>query len=296
MPSLSRRRVDNTKRHISLPTSTVMAEALKGDQESFHSGSHRLLGLFLLVSGLLHGMLLATNPQWFRKEPLQVIELELSPRAEPKAERVKHLEPAPSLPMPDVKPKPRTEPKPRVESKPQEKPRPRIEPKPREVIPKPLQRVKVPQKVKKPKPKPAAPKVASAVKETSVPAVDDTPSSASTTTTPVGSSHGQTASRASNTEDAVKLFLAQVRQRIDRYKHYPYAARRRQLEGRVTLRFVIRPDGTIDSLEVVKGSSSTLLDKAALKAVRDASPFPGFPREILGRPLAVQMALVFELT
>lgn len=270
----------DSRRPICVATSPVANEALQGHNEALHSRSHRYFALFLLFSGLIHGMLLAANPQWFRKEPLQVIELELLPFAEPKAEPVKPLAPAPSLAMPDVKPKPREESK------------------PREVIPepKPLQRVEVPEKVKKPKPKPAAPKVVPAVKETAEPAADDAPSAVGATTTPVGSPQGQPTSAAAGTEDAVKLFLAQVRQRIDRYKHYPYAARRRQVEGRVTVRFMIRPDGTIDGLEVVKRSSSTLLDEAALQAVRDAAPFPGFPREVLGRPLDVEIGLVFELT
>ncbi len=258
-----------------------LAKALVS-QGTSQARSHGFFWLFLLLSGILHGMLLAGNPQWFHKKPLQVIDLDLVSMVEPR----KPLEPAPSLAMPDNKPQRREKPK---------APEPKPEPAPQA---KPLQRVEVAEKVKKPKPKPAPEKKVSVPQETpSSPIVqEEAPSEMPSRTSAVGPPQGQSVPKAAGTEDPVKLFLAQVRQRIDRYKNYPYAARRRQVEGRDLVRFVIRPDGTIEGLELVKSSSSNLLDEAAIKAVRDAAPFPGFPREVLSRPLAVEIGLVFELT
>ncbi len=232
-------------------------------------------------------MLLATNFSWLEPKPLQVIELDLLPptmkkpaeEPPPKGEENKPVEPSPSLAMPDVKPQTREKPKP---------PEPMAEPKP-------LQRVELPKKPKKAQPKPAPPA------PEPVPAAAETPAqnleSAEVPPAALGKPDGQPAARAvGGTEDPVKLFLAKVRQRIDRYKNYPYAARRRLETGRVTVRFVIHPDGTIDGLQVIQRSASSLLDEAALKAVRDAAPFPGFPRDVLAHPLAVEIGLVFELT
>lgn len=248
--------------------------------------SHRMLWSFLVVSVLIHGMLLAANPRWVGKKPLQVIELDLVPpvvgkavEEPPKGEDVRPMAPAPSLAMPDVKPQSREEAK-------------RPEPIPE---PKPLQRVELPKKPKKPQAQPAPPQPAPAPSMTETAA--QTEEAAPARPGPAGRPDGQPSSRVvDGTEDAVKVFLAQVRQRIDRYKHYPYAARRRQEQGRVTVRFVIRPDGTVDGLQVVRPCTSSLLDEAALKAVRDAAPFPGFPRDIMAQPLAVEIGLVFELT
>lgn len=232
-------------------------------------------------------MLLATNFLWPEPKPLRVIELDLLPptvkkpaeEPPPKGEETKPVEPAPSLAMPDVKPQPREKPKP---------PEPMPEPKP-------LQRVELPKKSKKIQPKPAAPA------PEPMPSAVESPSKSEETAQSLPAASGRpdgqpTPRTIGGSEDAVKVFLAQVRQRIDRYKNYPYAARRRLETGRVTVRFVIRPDGSIDGLQVIKKSASSLLDEAALKAVRDAAPFPGFPRDVLAHPLAVEIGLVFELT
>lgn len=265
------------------PCARILEKDLRGYEVS-NSRGNRVFALFLLLSGLIHGMLLAGNPHWFQREPLQVIDLDLLPSAEPTAAQVKPSAPAPSLAMPDVQPQPRERPKP-AESLPEPKPEP-----------KPLQRVETAKKVKKPEPKPASSNAVHEAKQTAEPNVPDAAPSTASETAALGRPQGPPAYTSGETEDVLKLFLAQVRQRVDRFKNYPYAARRRQEEGRVTLRFVIRPDGTLEGLEVVKSSSSKLLDEAAVKAVRDAAPFPGFPREVVNRPLAVEIGLVFQLT
>jgi len=272
----------DTSSAAAVPTAVVLSRGhcLSSDR------SDRLFWSFLFLSIVIHGVLLAGSPRWFERKSLQVIELDLLPpvagkvREEPpKGEETRPLTPAPSLAMPDVKPQPKEEPK-------------RPEPVPQ---PKPLQRVEIPKKPKKPMAAPALPKTAPApfVAETDPSAEETGPPRAATFGTPQGKAASATVS---GTDDAVKMFLAQVRQRIDRLKHYPYAARRRQVEGRVTVRFVIHPDGTVAGLQVVKSSSSSLLDDAAVKAVQDAAPFPGFPRDVLAHPLAVEIGLVFELT
>lgn len=268
------------------PAAARTAALPSGTQGLSRNRSDRLFWSFLLLSVLLHGVLLAGSPRWFERKPLQVIELDLLPpvagkvREEPpKGDDIRPVAPAPPLPMPDVKPQPKEEPK-------------RPEPVPQ---PKPLQRVELPKKPKKPKATPAPPKAAPApsMAQTDPSAEEAGPARQAS----FGIPQGKAASPAvGGTDDAVKLFLAQVRQRIDRFKHYPYAARRRQVEGRVTVRFVIHPDGTVAGLQVVKSSASSLLDDAAVKAVQDAAPFPGFPRDVLTQPLAVEIGLIFELT
>jgi periplasmic protein TonB len=91
-------------------------------------------------------------------------------------------------------------------------------------------------------------------------------------------------------------YLEMVRLRIERYKKYPDAARAKNIEGRVTIRFVITPDGGVREVEVAKCSRNRALDLAALKAVQDAAPFPKPPRSLFKGAIPLELMIVFELT
>jgi protein TonB len=91
-------------------------------------------------------------------------------------------------------------------------------------------------------------------------------------------------------------YLEMVRLRIERYKRYPDAARCRNIEGRVTIRFIIKPDGGVRDVEVAKCSRNRALDLAALKAVQDAAPFPKPPSHLFKGAIPLELMIVFELT
>lgn len=60
---------------------------------------------------------------------------------------------------------------------------------------------------------------------------------------------------------------------ISNYKEYPYLARRQRREGVATVGFVLHPDGTIKNAHLVSSSSTGMLDRAALSAVKRIEPF-----------------------
>jgi len=91
-------------------------------------------------------------------------------------------------------------------------------------------------------------------------------------------------------------YMEMVRLRIEKHKRYPNTARIRQIEGSVTIRFVITSEGNVRETKVVKTSRYKVLDTAALKAVKDASPFPKPPNHIYKGDLALEIDIVFELT
>ena len=91
-------------------------------------------------------------------------------------------------------------------------------------------------------------------------------------------------------------YFEMVRIRIESHKRYPRAAKTRQIEGRVTVRFVIGADGRISSSKVVKSSQHRTLDQAALNAVKEASPFPIPPRDLFNGPIPLEITIMFELT
>ncbi len=91
-------------------------------------------------------------------------------------------------------------------------------------------------------------------------------------------------------------YLEMVRLKIERHKEYPDMARVRQIEGLVTIRFVITPEGGVRAVEIAKTSRHKVLDTAALRAVERAAPFPKPPRRFFKGEVPLELTIVFELT
>jgi len=78
---------------------------------------------------------------------------------------------------------------------------------------------------------------------------------------------------------------AYLRYWIDRIEmvgndNYPEEARQKSLYGDLRLAVTILPNGSVDSVEVLLSSGQRVLDQAAIRTVRLASPFAPFPAEI----------------
>lgn len=73
------------------------------------------------------------------------------------------------------------------------------------------------------------------------------------------------------------------RQKVERIGrlNYPEAARQQKIAGDLTMSVTIRPDGTVESIVIDRSSGYKLLDDAARRIVRLASPFAPLPENIL---------------
>lgn len=91
-----------------------------------------------------------------------------------------------------------------------------------------------------------------------------------------GPGSGAEIGRGAGGVDALAAYVALVRQRIEERKHYPAMARRRGLEGRVTIRIAIAPDGSVERASAVGGGVDFFV-RAALEAVERAAPLPPPP-------------------
>ena len=89
-------------------------------------------------------------------------------------------------------------------------------------------------------------------------------------------------------------YLAGFRRRIQELVVYPLAARRRGLAGRVEVEVILEPTGRVRDVAVVASSSHSLLDEAAIEAVRSLQPVP-LPETLPSRPLRVRLPIVFHL-
>ena len=89
-------------------------------------------------------------------------------------------------------------------------------------------------------------------------------------------------------------FRSMVAGKIDHSTVYPASARRDRLEGTATVRFLIKPDGTICSPRVTKTSGHRVLDDGAIETVKAGGPYLPFPRGV-SRPVGVTMKIHFKL-
>lgn len=79
---------------------------------------------------------------------------------------------------------------------------------------------------------------------------------------------------------------------VEANKEYPYQAIKRGLEGAVTMRIVLSGGGGLVSCDVASSSGSNILDNAAMKAVRNACPYPN----ATGENISFTTTIHFNLT
>ena len=84
--------------------------------------------------------------------------------------------------------------------------------------------------------------------------------------------------------------------KLNRYKHYPLAARRGPDEGTAVLNLLLRKDGYVIDAYVATSSGFSVLDAAAMRMVEMAKPLPPFPPEIESRTLRVRVPVKFEIS
>lgn len=90
-------------------------------------------------------------------------------------------------------------------------------------------------------------------------------------------------------------YLNQLRQQIGKEKFYPRQARHKAEEGTVKVGFVLHKNGEISDMKIVLSSGYQLLDQAALRAVKKASPFQPIPEDLGYQTWSINIPLSFTL-
>ncbi len=248
---------------------------------SGHGQSNWLLRGFLILSIGIHAVILVRIADVYRTENVRYIEIEL---------------PAPEAPAARSIPKPprrsRTSPPPLSPRVPPVPSVPVTKPPPRPVAPKPI----MPRpSVVEPMAAPPPPKVATVEPRAWRPPAEPSnvapqPPANESTSTPARS-----APSTKPDKGASQAYFNTVRAMIERHKHYPFAARRRRIEGAVAVRFILHPDGRATDAAPAEPSRHRLLNQAALKAVRDAAPFPPPPPGLFSGPAPLEISILFQL-
>ena len=93
----------------------------------------------------------------------------------------------------------------------------------------------------------------------------------------------------------VQGYSSEIQKKISSKIKYPKRARRKGKQGQVTVRFKVLKSGEIQDLIVVAGTPYKELNRAGLKAVRQAAPFPRLPEGIGRDFLLLELPIKFEL-
>ncbi len=199
-----------------------------------------------------------------KKKPIEKSKPELEPKPKPKP-----------------KPEPKSEPKPKPESKPKSEPKPKLEPitKSEPIVEQALTKdfISEPES-----------KVESTKSNSDVNLSDKT----------------QLARRATGTGEQVQTggnpaaqqgYLSIVKTRISRAKKYPRSARKEGVVGTAIVRFVIKLNGKVEDIQLIKSSGDERLDEEAMKMLKKASPFPAIPKDVSLEPLDLTLPIEFKL-
>jgi len=90
-------------------------------------------------------------------------------------------------------------------------------------------------------------------------------------------------------------YLNSIYLKIEKHKEYPFWARRHGIEGRVIVVFSLKRNGQLKEINVEESSGYSLLDKAAIKTIKRAAPFPAFPPELNKKIITLRIPICFYL-
>jgi periplasmic protein TonB len=86
-----------------------------------------------------------------------------------------------------------------------------------------------------------------------------------------------------------------IQLKIARAKTYPPLARERKQQGKTFLSFKLDRDGKILELSIENSSGHKILDQAAIKAIKEAAPFPNIPASLNKNYASLKIPISFIL-
>ena len=156
------------------------------------------------------------------------------------------------------------------------------------VIKKRVVKKKVVKKVAKPKRKP--PKKVIIPKKVETPAVIEVPVAVTKVVEPVIPPEVIEVPVQTPKEKYLEEHLKVIAQLLRKYLYYPKRARKRRIEGKVHVEFTLLKNGTIEGINVIKGSKD-ILNRAAVTTIKKLSGKVPKPTE----SITIEIPIVFRL-
>ena len=95
-----------------------------------------------------------------------------------------------------------------------------------------------------------------------------------------------------NLDKKKEIIFKELSNKIKKNIIYPPAARRRGIEGMVTILFLIDKQGNLIRSEVSKSSGYSILDNAAIELIKRVLPYP----HTIGKPVEMKISVVYDLS
>lgn len=92
-----------------------------------------------------------------------------------------------------------------------------------------------------------------------------------------------------------QLYIGQVKSWAQKELSYPDRALRRSWEGNVRLDVTLDRKGKVVTVEIAEQAEHDVLTKEALRAVKDAAPFPSMPDDVKGDTFLFTLPVAFKL-
>lgn len=112
----------------------------------------------------------------------------------------------------------------------------------------------------------------------------EAPPAPTTVTTPKASGEGRDS------------FLGRLLAQLNRFKHYPPAARSAHVQGVVLMHFIMDRRGHVLSSELAKSSGFSVLDREAEALIHRADPLPAMPDSMPGATFDAVVPVEFSLS
>jgi len=90
-------------------------------------------------------------------------------------------------------------------------------------------------------------------------------------------------------------YMRKLKEKIEYVWEYPPKAASKGIYGDLLIRFVIRKDGTLGAVELLRTSGQRLLDRAAMEALRDGAPYWPLPEDWDTNSLTVTGHFIYTL-
>jgi protein TonB len=90
-------------------------------------------------------------------------------------------------------------------------------------------------------------------------------------------------------------YFLEIKRRIEANWTYPQEAIRRNQSGQGVVEFVLRKDGSLRLVEVVRTSGVPILDRYLENAIKFAAPFPPVPDRISTEALPISLNFTYVL-